>query len=262
MPDHPTDPRSEVPDYGESFADVYDDWYGGITDADATADRVAVLARQADHLRVLELGVGSGRLALPMADRGLQVTGIDSSPAMLERLASKPGAERIEVVAGDMARADELIDGPFGVILIAFNTLFNLTTEDAQRSCLSACARLLAPRESLLVEAAVPADPPGRVERDLSTVRVELDRVVLSATEHDPVSQVVTGQHLDIGDGSVRLRPWRIRYLMPDQLDQLAERAGLDLVERHADWSAAPFSPGAPLHVSRYRPRSRPTATV
>jgi SAM-dependent methyltransferase len=247
-------PFEPDPDYGESFADVYDDWYATITDAGATADRVAAIAADAGSDRVLELGIGSGRLALPIADRGLRVTGIDASAAMLERLAAKPGAERVEVITGDMARADELVDGPFGVVLIAFNTLFNLTSEAAQLACLRACARLLLPEGSLLVEAAVPAEPPDRIERQLSTVRVELDRVVLSATEHDPATQVVTGQHLDITDDGIRLRPWRIRYLSPAQLDGLAGRAGLTLLERHADWAGTPAGPDSPVLVSRYRP--------
>jgi SAM-dependent methyltransferase len=255
MTDAQPDPRTDAPDYGASFADVYDDWYATITDADATAQRVASLADQSGIDRVLELGVGSGRVALPMAARGLQVTGIDASTRMLERLAAKEGAEQVAVVTGDMAAADRLVTGPFGVILIAFNTLFNLTTESAQRSCLTACARLLGPGGSLLVEAAVPGDAPERVTRDLSTVRVELDRVVLSATEHDPSSQVVTGQHVDITDGSVRLRPWRIRYLTPAQLDEMAARAGLELVERHADWVGTSHRSDDPQHVSRYRSR-------
>jgi SAM-dependent methyltransferase len=264
MPDpgsDPTDPnataRSDAsPDYGASFADVYDEWYGTITDAEATAARVADLARLAGNDRVLELGVGSGRLAIPIAARGVSVTGIDSSPTMLDLLAAKHGSDAVEVIAGDMAAADTLVRGVFGVVLIAFNTLFNLTSEAEQSACLAACRRLLAPEGSLLVEAAIPGDRPSRVERDLSTVRVEIDRVVLSATEHDPVTQVVTGQHLDVTGGGIRLRPWRIRYLDPPQLDALAERAGLDLVERHADWIGTPLVSGDAQHVSRYRTRT------
>lgn len=252
--------RSGPPDYGESFADVYDDWYAGITDAEGTADRVEHLAKAADSTRVLELGIGSGRLAFPIADRGLEVVGIDSSRAMLDRLAAnldQPAAtsqaERITVVQGDMAEADHLVEGPFGVILIAFNTLFNLVSPSDQLRCLQACARLLAPQGSLLIEAVVPAEAPERTERGLSTTRVDLDRVVLAATEHDPATQVITGQHIDITSAGVRLRPWQIRYLTPDQIDDLARSVGLTLAERHADWAGAPWSSGSPLHISRYR---------
>ncbi|MFP3906809.1 MAG: class I SAM-dependent methyltransferase [Acidimicrobiales bacterium] len=248
------DEPTPTPDYGESFADVYDDWYGDITDVDATADRVAALAAGTGTDRVLELGIGSGRLALPLAERGLPVVGIDSSPAMLEQLRAKPGADAIEVHEGDMAEADALVDGPFGVVLIAFNTLFNLTGEDRQQACLSAACSLLDPRGSLVVETTVWGDPPERVERGLSTTRVDLDRVVLSATEHDPATQVVTGQHVDITADGTRLRPWRLRYLTPDQLDAMAARAGLELVERHGDWTGASLTGHDTVHVSRYRP--------
>lgn len=241
-----------TPDYGESFADVYDDWYATITDAEATAERVTKLAAEAGGRRVLELGIGSGRLALPIAARGLDVVGIDSSATMLERLATKEGAERITVIEGDMAEADQLADGPFDVILIAFNTLFNLVDPGAQARCLGACARLLGRGGSLLIEAAAPAEAPSGVERGLSTSRVDLDRVVLAATEHDPATQVITGQHIDITNAGVRLRPWQIRYLRPEQIDEFAAAAGLTLVERHADWSGAAWSADASQHVSRY----------
>jgi SAM-dependent methyltransferase len=247
------DPAAPDPDYGHSFADVYDDWYAHVTDAEATADRVAGLAAETGCARVLELGVGSGRLALPLADRGLAVVGVDNSPAMVELLATKPGGERVETHLGDMAVADELVDGPFGVVLIAFNTLFNLADPVRQQRCLGGAARLLAHGGSLLVETAVWGEAPERVERGLSTTRVELDRVVLSATEHDPVTQVVTGQHIDITAAGTRLRPWRIRYLTPDQLDEMARGAGLERVERHRDWTGGRLDGTEAVHVSRYQ---------
>ena len=247
------DDPTPAPDYGDSFADVYDTWYDTITDAEATADRVAELASAAGCERVLELGIGSGRLAVPISARGMAVVGIDNSQAMLDVLAAKDGAEGIETHLGDMAAADQITEGPFGVVLVAFNTLFNLVSEDDQRSCLTACARLLHPDGSLLVETAVWGPPPDRTERGLSTTRVELDRVVLSATEHDPRTQVVTGQHIDITAAGTRLRPWRIRYLTPDQLDAMAADASLALVERHADWSGSTATTDAAQHVSHYR---------
>ncbi|WP_195210561.1 class I SAM-dependent methyltransferase [Actinomarinicola tropica] len=251
----PTDPTPD-PDYGASFADVYDDWYADVTDAAATADHVARLVEAAGGGRVLELGVGSGRLALAMADRGLRVAGIDVSPSMLDLLRAKPGAARVDVHEGDMAEPDGVVDGPFAVVLVAFNTFFNLADERRQRRCLEGVARLLVPGGSLLVEAVVPGDPPPTVTRDLSPSRVTLDRVVLTATEHDPATQTVTGQHVDMGvDGSVRLRPWRIRYATPDQLDAMAAAAGLHLLDRTAGWDGEPFDDDSAVHVSRYGPR-------
>ncbi|MBK5222699.1 MAG: class I SAM-dependent methyltransferase [Acidimicrobiia bacterium] len=253
---HPSRPIG--PDYGTSFADVYDDWYAEITDVAATADHVAELARSpADPAgtgarRVLELGVGSGRIALPLVERGLHVVGIDSSPSMLDLLRAKPGAAAIELHEADMAAPDLVAPGPFAVVLVTFNTFFNLDDAARQQRCLEGVARILAPGGSLVVEAFVPADPPDRVERDLSTARVSLDRLVLTATEHDPASQTVTGQHVDITDAGIRLRPWRIRYATPAQLDEMAATAGLRLADRHAGWSGEPFDDDSNLHVSRY----------
>lgn len=246
--------QAPPPDYGDSFADVYDDWYEHVTDPGATAERVAVLAEQAGVARVLELGIGSGRLALPIAEQGLDLVGIDSSPAMVDLLKAKPGADRIEVHLGDMADAADLVDGFFGVVLIAFNTLFNLVDPAAQLRALRSAASLCAPHGSVLVETAVWPDPPPARERGLSTSRVDLDRVVLSATDHDPVTQVVTGQHIDITEAGTRLRPWQIRYLTLAQLDAMATDAGLDLADRWGDWSGRPFTPDDPTQISRFVP--------
>lgn len=247
--------RPATPDYGASFADVYDDWYADITDADATADHVRALVDGAGGGPVLELGIGSGRLALPLLARGLDVVGIDLSSPMLALLRDKPGAERIELHQADMARPDEVATGPFAVVLVGFNTFFNLDEEALQRRCLDGVARILAPRGSLLIEAFVPGDPPPSVARELSPSRVALDRLVLTATEHDPSTQTVTGQHLDLHvDGGVRLRPWRIRYATPEQLDEMAAAAGLRLAERAGGWSGEPFDADSAVHVSRYVP--------
>ena len=251
-----SDSSSRTPsDYGDSFADVYDDWYAGITDAEATADRIAALVAEAGGGPVLELGVGSGRLALPISERGVEVVGVDSSPAMLDLLGSKPGADRISVLQADMATVDLVAPGPFAVVLVAFNTFFNLDAPGRQLRCMEGIARVLAPGGSLVVEAFVPTERAGGVERDLSTARVDLERVVLTATEHDPDAQTVVGQHIDITATGVRLRPWRIRYLTPGQLDDVAGRAGLHLVERHAGWSGERFDEDSSVHVSRYGAR-------
>ena len=146
--------------YGDRFADVYDDWYHDVSDVAATVARVAALAGEPPG-PVLELGAGSGRLAIPRAARGLEVWALDASTAMLDRLAGKPGGDRVRVVLGDMAVLDVGAGPPggFAVVLCAFNTLFNLTDGEAQRRCLARVAEVLAPRGRLVVEAFVP--PPG-----------------------------------------------------------------------------------------------------
>lgn len=241
--------------YGDRFADVYDDWYHDVSDVPATVARVAALAGDPPG-PVLELGAGSGRLALPLAARGLEVWALDASAAMLDRLAAKPGGDRVRAVVGDMAVLDVGAGPPggFAVVLCAFNTLFNLTDEDAQRRCLARVAEVLAPGGRLVVEAFVP--PPGG-EGDAALGAVEprhigLDEVVLTVSRLDPARRTVTGQHVQITEAGVRLRPWVLHYLAPAELDALAAGAGLTLVARHAGWRQEPFSASSEAHVSVY----------
>ena len=252
--------------YGDAFADVYDDWYAQVTDAAACAARCASLAAEgADGGRpplVLELGVGTGRLALPLRERGCDVRGIDASPAMLARLRTKPGGD-LPVRQGDLADVvvppgpDDPSGGPppADLVLCAYNTLFNLEGPEAQRRCLAGVARVLRPGGRLVVEAFVP--PTGDDLDDGSEVRVRsltADAVVLTAAVRDPAAQTVAGQFIELSEaGGVRLRPWRLRYLHPAQLDALAAGVGLVLEHRWAGWAEEPFDDGAEVHVSVYR---------
>jgi SAM-dependent methyltransferase len=243
--------------YGDRFADVYDDWYADVSDVEATVGRVAALAGPGG--RVVELGAGSGRLAVPLAARGLDVWAVDASPAMLERLRARPGGGAVHPIADDMAElADPALGAaaPFAVALCAFNTLFNLTDTDAQRRCLGRVRALLAPQGLLVVEAFVP--PPGG-EGDAAVAAVEprhigVDEVVLTVSRLDPATRTITGQHVQITERGVRLRPWVLHFASPDQLDALAGEAGLRLVERHGGWRGEPFTPQSDTHVSVYAP--------
>jgi SAM-dependent methyltransferase len=239
-------PGWDAASYGEAFADVYDEWYGDVPDVDATVQRVAALVSGGG--RVLELGVGTGRLAVPLATAGLEVWGVDASSAMLDRLRANDPAGRVNAVLGDMA--GPLPAGPFDVVLVAYNTFFNLVTEQAQRDCLRAVAAVLSEGGSLLVEAFVPALS-SDVVRHIEP-RVVGDELVLDVSVRDPVTQTVRGQQVHLAAGSVRLRPWRIRYLSPSQCDALAAEAGLALLDRWADWEGSTFGDDAVHHVSRY----------
>jgi SAM-dependent methyltransferase len=242
--------------YGDRFADVYDDWYSDITDADATAELVGGLAEQvADPSQrvVLELGVGTGRLALPMQARGLRVIGVDASDSMLDQLRAKPGGDGIELHAADLGAMDALDLGPVGVALLAFNTLFNLTTEAAQLACLTRCGSWLADDGSVVVEAFVPADDLAATGRRLEPTRITADEVVLTVSEVLADGHSVHGQHIHVRESGIRLRPWQLRVLTPTELDALCERAGLALTARWGGWHHEPFGPDTDRHVSIYR---------
>jgi SAM-dependent methyltransferase len=232
--------------YGESFADVYDDWYAGITDAEQTADVVAGLAGPGG--RVLELAVGTGRLALPIAARGVSVAGIDISAAMLERLRARDVAGVVGITCGDMV--DDLPDGPFDVALVAYNSLFNLESAARQQACFAAVAARLVAGGHFVVEAFVPDDRDGPVVTVRSMTATD---VVLSISEHDPSTQRASGQFVHFADGDrVRLRPWAIRYAPPGELDAMARAAGLVVAERWEDFARRPFGPDSPHHVTVY----------
>jgi SAM-dependent methyltransferase len=238
--------------YGEAFADVYDEWYAGISDVDTT---VADLLDLATGGPVLELGVGTGRLAVPLAEAGrvagVRVFGVDSSPAMLERLATRDTAHLVRAIEADMVSG--LPPGPFTLVFVAYNTLFNLTDDGAHAACFRAVASRLAPGGRFVVEAFVPDEPP-RSGDDVSVRSLAADRLVLSVTRHEPDRQAAAGQFVELTEaGGVRLRPWSIRYATPDQLDRLAADAGFALEHRWAGFGRTPFEPDSPRHVSVYR---------
>ncbi len=239
--------------YGDRFADVYDDWYAEVTDTDGCVTTVTDLARAVAgdrQPRVLELGVGTGRLAIPLAAAGLAVTGVDASPAMLRSLAAKPGGSQVTGVLGDMVDPP-LSEEPFDLVLVAYNTLFNLVDDGAQQQCLTAAARHLGPDGVVVVEAFVP--DPDATSTDSVTVReVTADRVVLSVSRTDAGSRLAVGQYVDIGEDGIKLRPWQIRWSSPDELDELAGAAGLERRHRWAGWAGEPFEPTSSTHVTVY----------
>jgi SAM-dependent methyltransferase len=239
--------------YGDAFADVYDDWYGNVTDVESTVQLVADLA--APGGRVLELGVGTGRLAVPIAVRGFDVHGVDASAAMLEHLRARDAGGRVAVTLGDMV--DDLPAGPFDVVLVAYNTLFNLESAERQAACFSAVAGRLSPGGRFIVEAFVPDDPPptGTV---VAIRSMTVDEVVLSISDHDPDGQRAAGHLIQFTDGAaVRLRPWAIRYAPPAELDRFAAAAGLDLFDRWEDLTRRPFTIDSPQHVSVFGPADK-----
>lgn len=237
--------------YGDAFADVYDDWYADVSDIEAT---IATLRQLGGNGRYLELGVGTGRIALALMATGAQVTGIDASRAMLDRLRENSGhhdeASTVDVVHGDMV--DDLPAGPFDVVFIAYNTVFSLRSPQRQAQLFASVAARLAPGGTFVVEAVVP-DPQRPPGGTVGVRTLSADRVVLSVDLHDPDNQQVDGQFVEFTEaGGVRLRPFSIRYCYPHELDAMATKVGLSLRSRWGDMGQTPFDETSLGHVSLY----------
>lgn len=231
--------------YGDGFADAYDEWYQGISDVDTTTRTLAELAGGG---RVLELGVGTGRLAIPLAARGLEVHGLDSSERMLEQLAAKDVGATVRVHRGDMVNG--MPGGPFEVVFVAYNTFFNLLSDERQHACFRHVAARLVDGGTFVIEAFVP-DPHHDPASAVSVRSVAVDRVVLSVSTADPASQRAEGQYVEITEaGGVRLRPWSIRWATPAQIDAMADAAGFTLLHRWESFDGTPFGSESPRHVS------------
>jgi len=232
--------------YGDAFADVYDDWYQQVTDVDGTAVFISSLS---EGLDVLELGVGTGRLALPIAAAGVPVTGVDSSSEMLKRLTARDTLGLVTTHLADMA--SWLPTGPFKIIFCAYNTFFNLVNPDDQEKCLQLVSDRLTPDGLFVVEAFVPSNYSLLPTRGVES-RHMAEATVLNITIREKISGVVRGQSVQIGEAGPILRPWRILIKTPDELDQVAARHGLNLVERWQDWHRSPFTSSSDHHVSVY----------
>ena len=233
--------------YGDRIADVYDALYEETLD---THGAVETLAELAGGGRVLELAIGTGRLALPLAQRGLEVHGIDASERMVEKLRTKPGGNGIPVTMGDFA--DVPVKGSYGLIFIAFNTLFALLTQEAQLRCFANAARHLTDDGVFVIEAFFP--DLARFDRDQRAQATWVDphRVMLDASRHNPVEQRVDSQHIVITEEETKLYPVSIRYAFPSELDLMARLAGLELRDRWGSWQREPFTGETGRHVSVY----------
>lgn len=236
--------------YDDRRAEAYDERYRArFAEAGEVVEFLAGIHRPPGP--VLELGIGTGRLALPLAARGVDVHGVDASPAMVARLRAKAGGDRIPVAMGDFADFGTLVDGRYGMVFVAFNTLFELGSQDDQVRCFQGVARRLVAGGVFVVEAIAP-DPSVDPDVGLAVVGAYEDGVRFQATRHDPLAQVVRGQTVTLTPGGVELWPWSIRYATVPELDLMARLAGLRLRERYAGWSGEPFSEASFRHVSVY----------
>ena len=194
----------------------------------------------------LELGIGTGRIALPLTKRGVRVHGIDLSTAMVARLRAKPGAERIGVTVGDFATTT--VEATFSLAYLVFNTIMNLTTEDEQIACFQNVAAHLDPGGCFVIEVGVPALqrlPPGESVRAFN-----VGATSLGFDEYDVVSQGLVSHHYSVVDGKLEIVSIPFRYVWPSELDLMARLAGMTLRERWSGWNRAPFTSGSTKHVS------------
>jgi SAM-dependent methyltransferase len=235
--------------YGERIAAIYDDVFGAILDTDAAVDLLEQLAGDGP---ALELGIGTGRLALPLRRRGIEVHGVDASPAMVEQLRRKPGGSEIPVTMGDLR--DVAVEGTYGLVFLVFNTLFALTSQEDQLRCFESVAAHLDSNGAFVIECFVPDMTRWQNHQTLQTQRLEQGRVLIEASRHDPVNQLIESYLVTLGEEGTRLYPVRIRYSWPSELDLMARAAGLGLKDRWGGWGREPFDSSSTKHVSVYVP--------
>jgi SAM-dependent methyltransferase len=231
--------------YGERIAGIYDEWY-----PDYEAPAIAALHQLAQGGRALELGIGTGRMALPLQQTGLEVHGIDASEAMIAKLRAKPGGARIPVTLGNFA--DVAVDGHYALVYVLFNTFFALRTQEEQVRCVRNVAQHLEPQGVFVVEAFVPDMTRFSGQQALRAVRVSTNEVRLDASQLDPVTQHITSQHVVLTEQGTRLYPVKLRYVWPAELDLMAQRAGMRRKDRWGDWQGSVFSGESRKHISIY----------
>ena len=231
--------------YGDKGADLYD----GIYPSQPPTAQIDLLEELGHGGRVLELGIGTGRLAIPLIARGVSVEGLDSSEAMVAKMRAKDLGSSIPVTIGDFTQFD--LDKSFDLIFVAFNTLFSLLTQEAQISCFASVTRHLSQRGLFLVEAFVPDLSRFDRAQRTSVGHIEINRTIIDVAVHYQATQRIDSQHVVVEDGQpTRVMPISLRYAWPAELDLMARLAGLRLRNRWADWDRSPFGDDSGKHIS------------
>ena len=235
--------------FGEDVAARYDETIGEWSDPELVEQAVELLAELANGGAALELGIGTGRIALPLLARGVPVQGIDLSQEMVARLRAKPGGDAIPVASGDFATTR--VDGTFSLSYVVFNTIMNLRTQEAQVACFANAAAHLEPGGCFVVEIMLPELK--RLPRGESFVAFSVAPEHLGFDEYDLVGQRLTSHHYypETGDHST----FPGRYIWPSELDLMAQLAGMELRDRWSDWSREPFTAESTKHVSVWERR-------
>ncbi len=240
------DPRHS---FGPEIAARYDGRPRG--DEQVAVDFLADLAADGP---ALEFAIGTGRIALPLSQRGVTVEGIELSAAMIDQLRARPGGGELRVAVGDMSTLD--MGSTYPLVYLVYNTIFNLLTEDDQVRCFENAARHLDDGGAFVVEAAVPHAwiHPGRSDY-VHTEFVELNAVGFDVARYDPVTQLLSENHVVIASDGVRFAPIVCRLITPGEMDLMARLAGLRLANRYGSWRREPFGPTSDAHVSVYSRR-------
>jgi len=232
--------------FGERVAAGYDDSERETFDAMVIEQTVDFLAELAGSGQALEFGIGTGRIALPLAQRGVPVHGIDLSKAMVAKLRAKPGGEDIGVTIGDFATTP--VDGSFSLAYLVFNTIMNLTTQDAQVACFANAAAHLGPGGCFVVEVMIPdlqRLPPGETFRVFHESETSW-----GIDEYDVANEGLISHHLEVVDGRLERVSMPFRYAWPSEYDLMARLAGMRLRERWGGWTREPFTSESRTHVS------------
>jgi len=236
--------------FGEDVAATYDDDESEMFDPAVVGPAVDLLAglALAGNGRALEMAIGTGRIALPLAERGVDVQGIDLSRAMVERLRAKPGGDAIPVTIGDIATTR--VEGSFALVYLVFNTINNLTSQDQQVECFRNAASHLEPGGCFVIEVGVPQlqrVPPGETAHVFA-----MSEDHWGIDEYDVATQGMVSHHVRVVDGRVERGSTPFRYVWPSELDLMAQLAGMRLRDRWADWDREPFASESRKHVSAW----------
>lgn len=232
--------------YGPRWADVYDsiDW-------PSPGPAVEFLAQRVGSGRALELAIGTGRVAIPLARRGVELHGMDASPEIVEKLREKETGKDIPVTIANLADFD--LGEKYSLVFLLLNSIYSLQTQEEQISCVERAAAHLEPGGQLVIEHFVPDPTRFSFHGRAHVYEVGLGHVRIEADTHDRATQHVRENHIEVRESGIKLYPAFLRYIWPSELDLMARLANLEFVERYGDWDRSPFNKWSENHIAVYR---------
>lgn len=231
--------------YGERIAEIYDQWYSSVDPA-----AIQLLAELAHGGPALELGIGTGRIAIPLMNLGVRVQGIDASASMVAKLHAKVAREKIPVTMGNFT--DVAVEGQFSLIYVVFNTFYSLLTQEEQIRCFQNVASHLNPEGVFVIEAFVPDMKRFTDGQSMRVGRIGDNDVQIDVSEIELEKQLITSQHVLFQEQKIHFYPVKIRYVWPSEMDLMARLNGLQLKQRWSDWKKGEFTAESTKHISVY----------